>query len=153
MDGDVVTGEKLSLAPDDERVPSQKRSLEPDDDGDGVDSKKSKTDDCQFCTFDNKVKRLRDPRKWRILPAVVYDVLALIKSGGKRVFPADDGAGKQQQHQVNHVRLIIRYLPWYVMYLRVMSLLRLILLVASFPEIGRGKHAFTLLSVRRTDSR
>lgn len=119
---------------DDGGVPGQKRSLEPNDDESAApvtdgDRKKLKTDDCQFCSFDNKLPKLKDPQQWSSLPSVVHEVLAMIWSRKKRLDPDHDGAEKQQQHRVNRFRLIIHYLG-----VRVMPLPRLIL-VAYLPSL------------------
>ncbi|XP_025207360.1 uncharacterized protein LOC112603143 [Melanaphis sacchari] len=58
-----------------------KRTLDEADDGDGV--KKLKTDTDQSLPMVENIKNIDDPKKWNLLPSIVYDLLALLKKTEK----------------------------------------------------------------------
>jgi len=65
------------------REEAPKRTLdEADDDDNGT--KRLKTDpDNQFLSTVENIKTVNDPKKWNILPSIVYDLLALLKKTEK----------------------------------------------------------------------
>ncbi|CAH1721204.1 unnamed protein product [Aphis gossypii] len=66
------------------REEAPKRTLgEADDDGNGTKRLKTDPETYQFLSTVENIKTVNDPKKWNILPSIVYDLLALLKKTEK----------------------------------------------------------------------
>lgn len=65
------------------REEAPKRALEETDDGNGMKRPKTDPETYQFLSTVENIKTVNDPKKWNLLPSIVYDLLALLKKTEK----------------------------------------------------------------------